>query len=189
MERIILASASPRRAELLKSAQLDFEVSVPNIDEKKFDGESPEDLVKRLSLSKAKAVSAKFPEHWVLGADTTVALAGKIFEKPKDEADAEAMLLELSAKEHEVWGGIALVHRPTAQEAVEAHVSYVEFVKISTEDARSYVATGEPLDKAGAYGIQAGAARFVSKIRGSYTNIVGLNLSALLAKLKYYKVI
>ncbi len=167
---LILASGSPRRAELLRSAGIDFTVRVSDVDEKVLSGELPRDYVVRLSREKAQAVAAE--SELVLGADTTVVLLNEILGKPTDENDARRMLRLLSGKWHEVLTGVSLVNG--AKVTSDVAVTRVKFSKLSEEEANWYVASGEPIDKAGAYGIQGYASRFVERIEGSYSNVVGL---------------
>lgn len=167
---LILASGSPRRAELLRSAGIDFTVRVSDVDEKVLSGELPRDYVVRLSREKAQAVAAE--SELVLGADTTVVLLNEILGKPTDENDARRMLRLLSGKWHEVLTGVSLVNG--AKVTSDVAVTRVKFSKLSEEEANWYVASGEPMDKAGAYGIQGYASRFVERIEGSYSNVVGL---------------
>ncbi len=167
---LILASGSPRRAELLRSAGINFTVRVSDVDEKVLSGELPRDYVVRLSREKAQAVAAD--GELVLGADTTVVLLNEILGKPTDENDARRMLRLLSGKWHEVLTGVSLVNGTKVTSDVA--VTRVKFSKLSEEETNWYVASGEPMDKAGAYGIQGYASRFVERIEGSYSNVVGL---------------
>ncbi len=167
---LILASGSPRRAELLRSAGIDFTVRVSDVDEKVLSGELPRDYVVRLSREKAQAVAAE--GQLVLGADTTVVMLNEILGKPADEGDVRRMLRLLSGKWHEVLTGVSLVNGTKVMSDVA--VTRVKFAKLSEEEMGWYVASGEPMDKAGAYGIQGYASRFVERIEGSYSNVVGL---------------
>lgn len=167
---LILASGSPRRAELLRSAGIDFTVRVSDVDEKVLPGELPRDYVVRLSREKAQAVAAA--GEFVLGADTTVVMLNEILGKPTDENDARRMLRLLSGKWHEVLTGVSLVNGAKVRSDVA--VTRVKFSKLSEEETNWYVASGETMDKAGAYGIQGYASRFVERIEGSYSNVVGL---------------
>ena len=167
---LILASGSPRRAELLRSAGIDFTVRVSDVDEKVLAGELPRDYVVRLSREKAQAVAAE--GELVLGADTTVVMLNEILGKPANENDARRMLRLLSGKWHEVLTGVSLVNGVKVTSDVA--VTRVKFSKLSEEETNWYVTSGEPMDKAGAYGIQGYAARFVERIEGSYSNVVGL---------------
>jgi septum formation protein len=178
--RLILASGSPRRRELLKSIVPDFEVISSDIEEV-FNPQLPGigERVSDLAAQKALAVARMQPgDCLVLGADTIVYLAGQILGKPADEADAEAMLSSLSGQWHEVITGVALIRKQGEQlsQALGYEVSKVKMREITQQERQDYVASGEPLDKAGAYAIQGGAGAFIESIEGSYENIVGLPL-------------
>lgn len=170
--QIILASRSPRRSELLAAAGISFEVLAADIDETPHPNEAPAAYVERLAIEKARAVFALRPESRVLGADTTVTIDGQILGKPEDEADAMRMLRLLNGRPHEVHTGVALVSRSGVRSAVDT--TRVWFATMTDEDISWYVATGEPLDRAGAYAIQGFASRFIPRIDGSYSNVVGL---------------
>jgi septum formation protein len=167
---LVLASASPRRAELLTAAGIQFTVRAAHIDESILPGESPADYVLRLAREKAVAVARG--DELVLGADTTVVIDEEIIAKPIDAEDARRMLRLLSNRWHEVLTGIALVHGGHAASAVAA--TRVEFAAMSDAEIDWYVSTGEPMDKAGAYAIQGFASLFVERIDGNYSNVVGL---------------
>jgi septum formation protein len=169
---LILASRSPRRAELLTAAGFSFEVLAADVDETPLPHETPAAYVERLAIQKAKAVLAMRPEAYVLGADTTVTIDHDILGKPVDEADAARMLRKLSGKVHLVHTGVALASSRGIQSAVDT--TRVWFEPMTDEDISWYVATGEPVDRAGAYAIQGFAARFIPRIDGSYSNVVGL---------------
>lgn len=169
---LVLASRSPRRAELLTAAGIAFEVLAADVDETPRPRETPAAYVERLAIEKARAVHALRPEARVLGADTTVTIDGEILAKPEDEADAVRMLRKLSGRAHEVHTGIAVVSRAGVQSAVDT--TRVWFAAMTDEDISWYVATGEPMDRAGAYAIQGFASRFILRIEGSYSNVVGL---------------
>ena len=169
---MILASRSPRRAELLASAGIAFEVLAADVDETPYPNEAPDAYVERLAIEKARAVSALRPEARVLGADTTVTIDGEILGKPVDEADAQRMLRLLNGRAHDVHTGIALVSRDGIRSAVDT--TRVWFSAMTDEDISWYIATGEPVDRAGAYAIQGFASRFIPRIEGSYSNVVGL---------------
>ena len=177
----ILASGSPRRRELLQQIGTLFRVEVSEAEELS-QAESPAELVRLNAAAKAEAVAREHPGEAVLGADTVVALAGKIYGKPRDAAEACSMLAALSGRRHEVLTGIAWVSG--GQTFSEAVSTQVQFGELTAEEISRYVATGEPLDKAGAYALQGGAAVFIEGIEGSYSNVVGLPLyrTALLAK-------
>ncbi len=182
-EEIILASASPRRADLLRASGIDFRVCVSKCAEEIVPEESAEQMVRRLSFEKAHDVSQQFRHRWVLGADTTVVIDGEILGKPEDEADARRMLGKISGRTHEVWGGFTILNAALDVVHTESHRSAVDIVKLSDTEVLNYIKTGEPMDKAGAYAIQGIGAGLVSKVVGSYTNVVGLNLSAVIQAL------
>jgi septum formation protein len=174
--KLILASASPRRRELLTQAGLRFDVLAADIDESPKPNEAPADFVQRLALEKAQAVLALHPDAVVLGADTTVVLDGNVLNKPADTAEAETMLRGLSGREHQVLTGIAVVSREAQKQHVET--TNVFFAPISEDDLAHYLSTGDSLDKAGAYGIQGYAARWITRIEGDFFNVVGLPIAA-----------
>lgn len=149
-----------------------------------FDVADPEALVKGLVLSKARDVARKVKEGIVIGADTVVVYKGKILGKPSDEADTERMLRRLSGREHEVMIGLAIVDIDRSEEAVECVKTKVKFRRLSPKEIKEYIATGEPLDKAGAYGVQGKGAALVESIEGCYYNVVGLPLAKLVEMLK-----
>lgn len=167
---LILASASPRRSELLRAAGIEFTVRVADIDESVLPGEAPADYVLRLARQKAQAVAQ--PGEIVLGADTTVVVNSEIAGKPVDAEDARRMLRLLSDQWHEVLTGVSLVC--DRQVLSEIAVTRVKFAALTDTEIDWYIATGEPMDKAGAYGIQGYASRFVESIEGNYSNVVGL---------------
>ncbi len=171
---LILASVSPRRADLLAAAGFAFTVRPVDIDEQPRDGEPPADYVLRLAREKAAAAAAigRDPDEVVLAADTSVVIDGLILGKPQDDEDARRMLGLLSGREHEVLTGVAL--RRNGREATGVASSRVKFLPLTTEEITWYVASGEPLDKAGGYAVQGLASRFVEEIHGSYANVVGL---------------
>ncbi len=173
MEPIILASASPRRAELLRNAGIAFDVRVSHVPEVHVAGESAESYVRRLARAKAEAIEA--PGRIVLGADTTVCVDGEILEKPRDGADAARMLRLLSGRWHDVMTGICV--RWDEAQAVDGALTRVRFVELAEAEIAGYVASGEPMDKAGAYGIQGLASKWVAAIEGCYFNVVGLPVS------------
>ena len=171
---LVLASQSPRRQDLLRQAGIPFIVMPAGVDEEPLPGEEPRAHVERLAREKAVAVSAA-PEDAVLGADTVVVVDGQILGKPRDAADAARMLRLLSGREHQVITGICL--RQGERVFTDAEITNVRFVPLSDDDIREYVASGEPLDKAGAYAIQGLASRFIDRIEGCYSNVVGLPLA------------
>ncbi|WP_018862092.1 nucleoside triphosphate pyrophosphatase [Thioalkalivibrio sp. ALJ3] len=173
---LLLASASPRRRELLEQIQLVFEVAPMDLDEAALPGEPPEALVERLAIAKAEAALERgIPGQWVLAADTVVAVGGEAMGKPVDFADAEAMLQRLSGGEHQVVSGMALC-RPGESMRACTVTTRVRMRPLMPSDIEHYWATGEPRGKAGAYAIQGRGAAFVEWIAGSYTNVVGLPL-------------
>jgi septum formation protein len=174
---LILASASPRRRELLAQAGFEFMVRPADVDESVRPGEDPTAYAMRLALEKAQAVYSAVanPSAIVLGADTTVTLDGHILGKPENAADATRMLRLLSARVHQVITGVAVISARGAE--VAAEVTAVEFAAMNEEDITAYIATGEPMDKAGAYGIQGMAAKWIPRVEGCYFNVVGLPLS------------
>ena len=183
--RIVLASRSARRAELLRLVGAQFSVCSADVDERALEGERAEEHVLRLSEAKARAGAlgqASQPARGdvvLLGADTIVTLDRAILGKPSDAEDARRMLRLLSGRVHEVWTGIAVVDPSDGRSVADAVRSIVKFSRIEEAEIARYIATGEPLDKAGGYAVQGGGALFVEAIEGSYTNVVGLPLSHL----------
>ncbi len=173
--KLVLASRSPRRAVLLEAVGIAFTVRAADVDETPVNGEDPRDYVVRVAIDKAKAVPMNEGEI-ILGADTTVVLNGEIMGKPKDAADAARMLRALAGQRHEVITAIC-VRR--AEDEIETDVSqtHVWFIPLSEAEIADYVATGEPMDKAGAYAIQGLASKFIDRIEGSYSNVVGLDIA------------
>jgi septum formation protein len=171
--KLILASASPRRAEILRSLGIPFTVSATDVPEDLLPGETAEAAARRLAADKAARAAERAPESWVLAADTLVFLDGATLEKPRDDADAAAMLRRLAGREHGVVTAVHLRRGADAGRGV-AEISRVRFAPMSDAEIAWYVATGEPRDKAGAYGVQGLGARFVAEIRGSFTNVMGL---------------
>lgn len=178
---LILASQSPRRQDLLRQAGFGFRVVVPGVDERRLPEEPPESYVERLARAKAEAVEAG-PEDWVLAADTTVALDHHVLEKPADAAEAARMLRLLSGRVHEVMTGVCLRHGGRQWSGVET--TRVEFAELSEEEIAEYAASGEPLDKAGGYGIQGRASKLIPRIEGCYFNVVGLPVARVYAMLR-----
>jgi septum formation protein len=181
-ERIILASGSPRRRCFLAELGFDFTVAVADVDEVLRSGESPLAFVSRLAQEKAMAIAVDHPEAWVIGADTVVVMADEILGKPVDPADALAMLNRLAGRTHEVWTGFA-ISRDNSTVVTRAVRTEVTFVPAVNDVLAAYVASGEPLDKAGAYGIQGRGGLLVERIDGSYSNVVGLPMAELVAEL------
>jgi septum formation protein len=176
---IILASNSPRRKELLRQIGLDFRVDPADVDESVLPGESPEGYAVRVALDKARAAAARAGTGIVVAADTIVVLDEEILGKPADPGDAERMLKLLSGNVHRVITGLAVMDAATGKALTRASITRVWFRSLTLPEIISYVATGEPLDKAGAYGIQERGALLVDKIDGCYFNVVGLPLSLL----------
>ncbi len=176
LPKLILASGSPRRAEILRAVGWDFEKQVADVDETEFTGEKPEDYVRRLAETKAGTVAARHKNALVLGADTIVLIENKIVGKPKDFADARRMLEMLSGNWHEVLTGIALVKvtEGNFEIKVDLQRTRVKFAEIQDAEIEFLIERGEPLDKAGAYAVQAQAALFIEEIQGDYWNVVGL---------------
>jgi septum formation protein len=173
LEKIILASGSPRRTEILERAGWPHQVMVAGIDESVRPHEDPPTYVQRLARSKAEAVAQRLEAGLVLGADTTVVIDGQILGQPTDEADARRMLDLLNGKWHEVLTGIALV-RVGGESRVDYETTRVRFAEMSASEIDWYIETGEAFGKAGAYGIQGKAALFIEEIQGDYFNIMGL---------------
>lgn len=174
LKSLVLASASPRRAEILRTVGWPFEVQPAGVDESLLRGEAAPDYVQRLALAKSEAITASRLFGLVLGADTVVVADDVILGKPRDEEDARRMLRRLSGKWHEVLTGVALVRAEDRRRRVAYERTRVRFAVMSEREIEGYVATGEPLDKAGAYAVQGGAALFIEAIDGDYWNVVGL---------------
>jgi len=178
---LILASQSPRRRELLATAGIAFTVRVRQVEEVRGPGELPDAYVRRLARAKAEA-AWEGRDEIVLGADTIVVLGQEVLEKPRDAADAHSMLRRLVGREHTVITGICLRHPKGSQ--VDSSATRVRFTPLSDAEIDAYVATGEPLDKAGAYAIQGRASKFVEGVDGCYFNVIGLPLSQVYRYLK-----
>jgi septum formation protein len=181
---LILASASPRRQELLQAAGIPFTAHATNIPETPFPGEKPRAFAERLAREKALAIAQEHPEDAVLGADTIVVVDGLILGKPMDAADAARMLRMLSGREHDVITAVCLISAnnltssnrqlASALPDVRSETTQVTFSRLSEDDIEFYIASGEPMDKAGAYGIQGIASRWIPRVVGDYSNVVGL---------------
>jgi len=198
VDRIILASASPRRAELLRAAGIEFDVMPANADETVHAGETPETYVRRVAEAKARAIADRAGIRLVLAADTTVVVGGAMLAKPADDEDAKRMLRLLSGRAHDVLTALSLFRgpappspqggfgEPRGSAPLETRIerTTVEFVPLTEDEIGWYVATGEPHDKAGAYAIQGYASRFIARISGSYSNVVGLPVSTLFQMFK-----
>jgi len=187
--RLILASASPRRKDLLQDLGLQFAIIEARVEEEPAAGETPVEFVRRAAFDKAEAVSRENGASWVLGADTVVVHGGRILGKPKDAGDALAMLQSLAGQVHLVHTGFCLMNKAEQVAVSRVVTTEVSFSPFSSEIAAAYVATGEPLDKAGAYGIQGRGGFLVERINGSYSNVVGLPLVEVIQELLRYKVI
>lgn len=179
---LVLASRSPRRAEILRQAGIPFVVRAADVDESPLHAERPEDYVRRLAEAKAVAVPSGADEV-ILGADTTVVIGSDMLAKPADAADARRMLGLLSGRRHEVMTGICL--RRGELRTVDWAVTAVWFAPMSDDEIGAYVASGEPMDKAGAYAIQGLASKFIQKIEGCYFNVVGLPVSLVYQRLTH----
>jgi septum formation protein len=173
--RLILASSSPRRAELLAAAGFTFEMSPPHVDESSFPDEDPREYVVRVARTKAGHARLGDPGTVVLSADTVVVARGRVMGKPADAGEAESMLRILSGIVHDVHTGVCL--RSAREIRTDIVTTRVSFLPLTDEEIAWYVSTGEPLDKAGAYGIQGRASRFINWIDGSWSNVVGLPIA------------
>ncbi len=183
--RFLLASASPRRRELLRNAGFEFEVRPSDIVEEIQKGELPEEFSRRAAREKAMQVAASSPPgSFVLGADTVVVIDGETLGKPSGPDDAARMLRLLSGRTHKVHTGICLAEAPDQIEALRHETTFVTFRELDEEEVRSYVESGEPFGKAGAYAIQGLASKFVTRISGSYFNVVGLPVGLVYEVLK-----
>ncbi|WP_394708325.1 Maf family protein [uncultured Desulfuromusa sp.] len=184
--QLILASASPRRRELLRQIGLEFQVVPSRAEEQILPNETPEEHVIRLSLDKATEVANRdhISGRWFIGSDTIVLCDNRILGKPENEAHAATMLKQLSGRQHQVLSGYAVIDRQTGKQRAEAVSTRVWFRQLTDVEITGYIATGEPADKAGAYAIQGLGICFVSKIEGSYTNVVGLPLCKLTLAMK-----
>jgi len=176
-KRIILASNSPRRRELLSSVGIVFDVIPANVDESVIGGETPSEHTERLSLEKAREVAKAHPDAFVIGADSVVVLNGRIMGKPRDAKDAREMLQSLSGRTHSVITGYSVVAKDAGVEVSDYVETRVTMKELKGEEIAAYVATSEPMDKAGAYAIQGYASSMVREINGSYSNVVGLPVS------------
>jgi len=186
---LVLASASPRRREILQTAGIPFVVQAADVPEILLPDEAPRAFAERLAQEKAKAVSHQKPNDWILGADTIVVIEDLILGKPRDEADAVRMLHLLSARAHEVITAVCLVGPKEASSDLRTETTKVTMGKISPQEIQDYVESGEPMDKAGAYAIQGRASRWISSIQGDYFNVVGLPVALVYRMLQDRKVI
>jgi len=179
---LVLASASPRRQELLRNAGITFEVQPAHIPEDPLPGEAAKDCAERLAREKALAVARQRPHDVVFGADTVVVVDGQLLGKPSDAADAARMLRVLSGREHQVITGVCLV--VNGQPSVASEMTIVTVSEITDKEIADYVASGEPMDKAGAYAIQGIASRWIPRIEGDYSNVVGLPVALVFRMLR-----
>lgn len=186
MAEIILASASPRRKELLETAGISFTVKVADVEEVIEKNMSADKVVMSLALQKASAVAKDNPDAVVIGADTVVVLDGEILGKPKSEENAVELLMMLSGRVHTVYTGVAIIEGEKVKNFCEA--TQVEFHPLEKKEIEAYVATKEPMDKAGAYGIQGRGCVLIKKINGDYFNVVGLPVSAVYRELRDFNV-
>lgn len=175
LPKLILASGSPRRAEILNAVGWEFEKVVPDVDESIIEGETPEEYVLRAAKMKADVIGETYPDKLILAADTVVVIGDQILGKPRDLEDAKSMIELLSGQIHEVLTGVALSR--DGKSRVEMQRTRVEFATLRDPEVTFLVETGSPLDKAGAYAVQAQAALFIKKIDGDYWNVVGLPIS------------
>jgi septum formation protein len=194
---LVLASASPRRQELLRNAGIPFSVCPANISEMPLAGESPRDCAERLAKEKARATLRQQPGKFVLGADTIVVVDGEILGKPRNQADAIRMLRLLSGRTHQVITGVCLAgslrtgnqRLETGFEDTRSETTKVTMTDLTDEEIQSYIATGEPMDKAGAYAIQGMASRWIPRIDGDYFNVVGLPVALVQTMLQEHEVL
>lgn len=170
---IVLASSSPRRAEILRSLGIPFRVDPANVEEDLLEGETAEQAAARLADAKAAEIAPRHPDSWVLAADTLVVVGEEILGKPRDGEDARRMLRQLSGRRHRVLTGVRLRRGSDPGDGL-VEESRVSLAPLSAEEIAWYVATGEPRDKAGAYAVQGLGARFIERVEGSYTNVMGL---------------
>ncbi|HUF19024.1 MAG TPA: Maf family protein [Thermoanaerobaculia bacterium] len=182
--KLILASASPRRRELLASVRLTFEVEASSVEELQRHGEAPETYVRRLAEDKAREVASRHPDAWVIAADTIVFIDGAILEKPRDHEDAVRMLSRIAGRVHEVFTGLTLTNGAADRSYTTVVTTRVKMLNLSPDEIEWYASTGEPMDKAGAYAVQGIGAMFIQSIDGSYTNVVGLPLAELFEMMK-----
>jgi septum formation protein len=184
--KLILASSSPRRAELLRDAGIEFKVCAPQVEEGRLPGESVETMVVRLAEAKARAAAelvSKNNSAIIIGADTAVELNGELFGKPRDAADARKILAALSGRTHHVLTGICVLRLADGATRCAVERTAVTLVPLNANEIEAYVASGEPFDKAGGYAIQGRAGRYIPRIEGCYFNVVGLPLARLTALL------
>ena len=188
-EKLILASSSPRRRQLLRQIGLDFDEVPSDVKENFIDGESPKDHVLRLAEAKARKVAEVYPNRWVIGADTVVSIDGVILGKPQTDGEAYQMLIALSGRDHVVVTGVSLCHGAKGKGKTIAVETLVRIKTLNPGEITWYIGTGEPFGKAGGYAIQGIGAFMVQRIEGSYTNVVGLPLCELLEVLNHLKAV
>jgi septum formation protein len=188
--KLILASASPRRAEILRNAGIQFEIRKTDVDESRLVDEAPGDYVRRLALAKALSAAAEYRNlgdaALILGADTVVVLDADILGKPASQDDARSMLRRISGRIHEVHTGLALLRMPETTQRLAEEITRVHFASLTEQEIENYIATGEPFDKAGAYAIQGIGGRYVTRIEGCYFNVMGLPLERLWSLLREF---
>jgi septum formation protein len=188
--KLILASASPRRAEILRNAGIQFEICSRDVDESRLDNESPGDYVCRLALAKAVSAAERNPnldgDALIIGADTVVVVGSAILGKPASSDDAKRMLRSISGRVHEVHTGLALLETSGMRQRVVQEITRVHFAHLGDQEIEGYIATGEPFDKAGAYAIQGLGGRYVTRIEGCYFNVMGLPLARLWTLLREF---
>ncbi|NIS59759.1 MAG: septum formation inhibitor Maf [Proteobacteria bacterium] len=188
-EKLILASSSPRRRQLLRQIGLDFDEVPSDVKENFIDGESPKDHVLRLAEAKARRVAEVYPNRWVVGADTVVSIDGMILGKPQTDREAYQMLIALSGRDHVVITGVSLCHGARGKGHTMAVETVVRIKNLDPGEITWYIGTGEPFGKAGGYAIQGIGAFMVQRIEGSYTNVVGLPLCEFLEVLNHLKAV
>ncbi len=186
---IILASGSPRRRELLADSGVAFKVIVSGTPESRAECEGPEAMAKRLALAKAHSIAILHPSAWVIGADTDVYIDDHILGKPSDKPDALRLLQTIQGRTHSVWGAFAVICLDANTSYVEAEETRVTMSPMDSAAIERYVLSGEPMDKAGAYAAQGIGAQFIERVEGSFTNVVGLNICALMRALRHMRVI
>ena len=189
LQPLILASGSPRRKEFFDTLGFEYSIFTVPVEELVREGEQPDNFVSRMAVEKAEAVALQRKDFWIVAADTIVCTADKILGKPVDFDDAVEMLCQLSGKDHIVLTAFCLMNKAQRVQEVEVVKTKVLFTPFSQQTAMAYVATGEPFDKAGSYGIQGVGGCLVEKIEGSYSNIIGLPLAELIGCLRKHKVI
>ncbi|TLS39241.1 Maf family protein [Pseudalkalibacillus caeni] len=186
MKRLILASGSPRRKELLNQIHLSFDISVSNYEEIISESDTPQQVVEKLALGKAQNVFVNNKQNVVIGADTVVTFNNQILGKPNDKEEARQMITMLSGQKHVVYSGVAIIS--SDQQVVFHQGTEVEFWELTDEEIEAYISSEEPYDKAGGYGIQGAGAAFVKGIRGDYYTVVGLPLSLTVRELTAFEI-